>query len=205
MPDIARLLALVVGSYTVGGFVAAYYLVRWRTGTDIRAVGSGNAGARNAARVVGRAGFAVALILDAGKGALVTWTALQLGPHPLGSALAMLAVVAGHIWPAQLGFRGGKGAATSLGVMLVLDTMAALLAVGAGVILLAATRRFTPSGLAAVAIAPLAAGWTGNPALHLVALAGIAVLVLFAHRSNFRAPPIVADDPTMRARGASTR
>lgn len=205
MPDTARLLALVVGSYALGCFVAAYYLVRWRTGADLRDIGSGNAGARNAARVLGRAGFTTALILDAGKGALATWLALRLAPHPIGLALAMIAVVAGHIWPAQLRCRGGKGAATAIGVMLVFDPMVALLAGGVGVLVLAATRRFTVSGLAAIALAPFVAGWRGGgDSLQLAALAVIAALVLYAHRSNLLAQPSVADDPPMRARRAPT-
>lgn len=204
MPDTARLLALVVGSYALGCFVAAYYLVRWRTGADLRDIGSGNAGARNAARVIGRAGFTTALLLDAGKGTLVTWLASRLAPQPIGLALAMTAVVAGHIWPAQLRFRGGKGAATAIGVMLVFDPLAALLAAAAGLLVLAATRRFTVSGLAAIALAPFVAGWRGGDSLQLVALAVIAALVLYAHRSNLFGQPAVADDPTMRARSAPT-
>ena len=201
MSDTARVLCLVAGSYALGCFVAAYYLVRWRTGADLRDIGSGNAGARNAARVLGREGFVTALILDAGKGALATWIGLQVTPHPVAPAAAMVAVVAGHIWPAQLRFRGGKGAATALGVMLVFDPAAAAMAVAAGLLILGATRRFTVSGLAAVALAPLMASWTGNESVSLVALALIAALVVYAHRWNLLAPPAVGDDASVRAAG----
>ena len=204
MSETARLLAVVVGSYVLGCFAGAYYLVRWRIGADLRDIGSGNAGARNAGRVLGRAGFAAALTIDAGKGALATWVASRLAPDPLATALAMVAVIAGHLWPAQLRFRGGKGAATSLGVMLVLDPLAASLAAAAGLLILAVTRRFTISGLAAIAVAPIVASRTGNEPPTLVALAITAALVLYAHRSNLLARPDVTGDVPVRARSAPT-
>ena len=202
MPDTAVLLALVAGSYALGCIVGAYYLVRWRTGSDLRDVGSGNAGARNAARILGRAGFAGALAIDMGKGAVATWMSLRLGLQPVAVSVAMVAVVAGHIWPAQLGFRGGKGAATSLGVMLVFDSTVALLALAVGILALALTRRFTLSGLGAIALGPLIAAWRGHGAVSVAGLATIAVIVLYAHRSNLFARQSVGDDPHIRPRQA---
>ena len=178
--------AIVLGSYVLGTVVGAYYLVRWRTGRDLRSLGSGNAGARNAGRVLGRGGFAVTLLIDAGKGAVATWIGMQVGPQPLATILAMVAVIAGHIWPAQLRFRGGKGAATALGIMLVFDPIATgiLLLLGAAVLLV--TRQFTISGLAAVALTPVVAAWRGHTSLEIVALVIMAALIIYAHRSNLR-------------------
>jgi glycerol-3-phosphate acyltransferase PlsY len=198
------LVALVIGSYALGCVVGAYYLVRWRTGNDLREVGSGNAGARNASRVLGRTGFIASLLIDAGKGALATWIGLRVGTQPLAVVLAMMAVVIGHIWPAQLGFRGGKGAATALGIVLVFDWTVAVAPLAVGALMLIVTRRFTISGLVAIALSPVAAAWQGHGALEVSGLAIIAVMILYAHRSNMlpqhttrgEAPPVLHQEPT---------
>src|SRR4029079_15020497 len=102
----AMLVALaVLASYLIGGFCAAYYLVRVARSADIRTLGSGNAGARNAGRILGAPGFLLALLLDAAKGALAVLATARLVPGIGPATLALIAVVAGHIWPAQLAFR----------------------------------------------------------------------------------------------------
>lgn len=184
MADVSRLVAVFIGSYALGCIVGAYYLVRFQTGTDLRSTGSGNAGARNAGRVLGRTGFVISLLIDAGKGAAATWIGLRIAPAPLAGVLAMAAVVIGHVWPVQLGFRGGKGAATALGIMLVFDPTASVLLFAAGLLMLAMTRRFTISGLTAIALAPVAAAWRGHPALEVWGLAVVTVIIVYAHRSN---------------------
>src|SRR5262245_25796362 len=115
--------SLVLLSYALGCFSTGYYLVRWRTGTDIRTLGTGSAGARNAGRVLGRAGFILVFAGDALKGALAVWLAKQAGLPPWGVAAALVAVVLGHLFPLQLGGRGGKGAATAFGGVCVLNWM----------------------------------------------------------------------------------
>ena len=178
--------AIILGSYVLGSVVGAYYIVRWRTGRDLRSLGSGNAGARNAGRVLGRGGFAVTLLIDAGKGALATWIGMQVQPQPLATILAMVAVIVGHIWPAQLRFRGGKGAATALGIMIVFDPVATGVLLLLGAVVLLVTRQFTISGLAAIALTPVVAAWRGHTSTEIVALVIMAVLILYAHRSNLR-------------------
>jgi glycerol-3-phosphate acyltransferase PlsY len=102
-------------------------------------------------------------------------------PVEWGVWVAFIAVIAGHVWPVQLGFRGGKGAASALGAFLTADVMAAGLTLGVGLIVLAVTRRFTLSGLVALSVAPLSLlvldrGW------QAVVLATIGVtIVLLAH------------------------
>ncbi len=170
-----------LGSYAAGCLVGAYYLVRWRTGKDLRALGSGNPGATNAGRVLGRSGFALALLVDAGKGSVVTASARALGAGSALLGVAMVAVVAGHVWPAQLGFRGGKGAATALGLLAVYDLrVAAVLLVCLG-LLYAVTRRLDASGLPTLGLAPFAAGMLGKDAAAVTALAAVAAIVYWAH------------------------
>ena len=186
MPHGLHLAVLALGCYLLGCLVGAYYLVRWRTGRDLRSLGSGNAGARNAGRVLGRAAFAASLIVDAGKGALATWLGMQMDPQPLSTIIAMTAVIVGHIWPAQLRFRGGKGAATALGIMLVFDPMATAMLLAGGIVVLLVTRRFTISGLAAIVATPFVAAARDHSVLEIASLAVMAVLIVYAHRSNLR-------------------
>jgi glycerol-3-phosphate acyltransferase PlsY len=116
----------VLGAYLLGCFATGYYLVRARTGKDIREIESGSTGARNVGRVLGKPGFVLTVFGDFGKGALAVWGAWEWTNNHHLAAVAMLAVVAGQIWPAQLRFRGGKGVAASLGALLVFDYRMAL-------------------------------------------------------------------------------
>src|ERR1051326_4572526 len=118
---------IAVGAYLLGCFATGYYLVRLRTGQDIRELGSGNVGATNVGRALGTRGFVLTFLGDAAKGALAVSLA-RLLPGPLWLAdVAMIAVVAGHIWPIPLRGRGGKGGATTLGALAVLDVSLTLL------------------------------------------------------------------------------
>src|SRR6185436_16701178 len=88
----SRSASIVLGAYALGCVIGAYYLVRIRTGQDLRSLGSGNAGATNAGRLLGRSAFITALLIDAGKGALVVLGARALGASGLVVALAIVAV-----------------------------------------------------------------------------------------------------------------
>jgi len=115
-----RVLQLAFGialSYAVGTWVAGYYLTRWRIGKDIRDLGSGSAGARNTARVLGRTFGVIAFAWDFAKGTLAVLLATYLFADDLVPGVAAVAVVLGHVWPAQLGFRGGKGVAPAAGAL----------------------------------------------------------------------------------------
>jgi glycerol-3-phosphate acyltransferase PlsY len=177
---------LVLASYLLGCFTAAYYLVRLRTGQDIRVLGSGTVGARNAGRVLGRAGFVAAFTIDVAKGALAVGAASALGAAPWTVMLAAVAVVAGHIWPAQLRFHGGKGLATALGAMIVYDYSVVVVVVILGLLMYAVLRKVTLSLLAALALSPLALIGLGWPAVTALGLLALAALILSAHRHNLR-------------------
>jgi glycerol-3-phosphate acyltransferase PlsY len=179
-------LAGVLASYLLGCFTTGYYLVRWRTGQDVRMQGSGAAGATNVSRLLGRSGFVVTFLGDFAKGALALGLARQAGYRPMALVLVMLAVVAGHNWPVQLGFRGGKGIATSLGAMLMWDRRVALGIGGIFLVVFAGLRQFMLSGLLAYVGAPVI-GLILK--LGLVNIAGIIILsieVLVAHHQNLR-------------------
>jgi glycerol-3-phosphate acyltransferase PlsY len=171
-------------AYLLGCFTAGYYLVRLLADKDIREIGSGSVGARNVSRVLGKTGFFLTLFCDLGKGALAVWTARYFTGDDRLAALAMLAVVAGHIWPMQLRFQGGKGMATSLGALLVYDPQ---LAVTFGVLfvcLMASMRRVVLPSLIALAFLPLAGLLLGHTHTKIVLLSVLAGLVVIAHRKN---------------------
>jgi glycerol-3-phosphate acyltransferase PlsY len=173
---------VLIGAYAAGCVVGAWYLVRLRTGQDLRALGSGNAGATNAGRVLGRGGFALALLIDAGKGAAVTIGVRALGGSAIVLAAAMVAVVTGHVWPVQLGFRGGKGAATALGLLAVYDFKVAAILLACLVVLLALTRRLDAGGLSTLGIAPFVAAFYGP---EMAVAGGLAVVVGFVFWAHF--------------------
>jgi glycerol-3-phosphate acyltransferase PlsY len=104
--------------YLVGCLNAGYYYVRIFHGKDLRLLGTGTAGARNAGRVFGPWTFFLVFWVDCAKGAALTALGLRFGLDY--AAVAAVAVVAGHIWPMQLQFQGGKGVASALGAMLLL-------------------------------------------------------------------------------------
>ncbi|HTL55582.1 MAG TPA: glycerol-3-phosphate acyltransferase [Candidatus Limnocylindrales bacterium] len=185
--------ASIIGlfAYLLGCFTTGYYLVRWRTGEDIRQIGSGSVGARNVSRILGWPGFVLTVLGDAGKGALGIWGARHFTTDDRVVALAMLAVVTGHIWPAQLRLRGGKGMATSLGALFIFDFHLALafgVLFGIGVALM---RKTVLPGLFAFACLPFVAAYLGyDPARpahdpgKVLAISILTSLVLVAHRRN---------------------
>lgn len=182
-----RDLVAILIAYALGCFTTAYYLVRWLRGQDIRELGSGNVGGRNAGRVLGPFGFIAVVVVDVLKGYLAIVVARALGAHQWAIIAALLAVVAGHIWPAPLGLRGGKGAATLVGALAAYQFVAALLLAGLFVLLFAITRSFTLGGLLAIAITPVALLLIGQPLIVVGAVLAASVIVLIAHRANIRA------------------
>jgi glycerol-3-phosphate acyltransferase PlsY len=174
-------------SYLLGCFAAGYYLVRMRLGEDIRELGSGSVGARNVGRVLGKTGFLLTLMFDFSKGAFAVWAARHFTTPPDDRliALAMVSVIAGHIWPLQLRFRGGKGMATSLGAMAIYDPYLALTFVILFFCAFVLLWRTVLPGLFAFACLPLACLLLDHSPAKVILVSLSAGLVLLAHRKNF--------------------
>ena len=179
-------------AYLLGCFNTGYYLVRMMTGQDIRTLASGGSGSRNVGRLLGTKGFVLTLIGDAGKGAAAVWLGRYLALEPWQLFAVLLAVTAGHIWPAQLGFRGGKGFATLAGGLALLEPTLLLSGFLLSVVFLLVLRSMTKSGLLALACSPVIMAieqsrngrpWL-SPELFIYCL--LVVTVLYAHRSNIR-------------------
>jgi glycerol-3-phosphate acyltransferase PlsY len=171
-------------AYVLGCFTAGYYLVRLLAEEDIREIGSGSVGARNVSRVLGKPGFFLTVLFDFGKGVLAVVSARHFTTNDYLVALAMIAVVAGHIWPAQLRFHGGKGMATSLGALLVYDPQLALTFTILFLGLLVIFRRTVLPALAAFTCLPLAAVMLDRESTKVVLISVLAGLVLVGHRKN---------------------
>ena len=181
-----RDLLVLAACYSIGCCTAGYYWVRWRTGLDLRLVGSGTLGARNVARVAGPSGFAVTLLIDGLKGALAVRLAHYFVVPPEIIVASIVAVVVGHNWPLQLRFHGGKGIATSFGALLVYDSVIVLVLLGLFIPLWALIRNFTLAGLLAFALSPLILFLYGSANEAIAAISFIAIVVLISHRRNIR-------------------
>jgi acyl-phosphate glycerol 3-phosphate acyltransferase len=134
-------LSLLLFAYGLGCLNAGYYLLRWRDGRDIRQLGSGNAGARNVGRVLGRKGFVLVFALDAAKGVVAVTAAHQWAPEV--AALSAVVVTLGHVYPAQLSLRGGKGVATAIGALAALVSGSRPIDTTLAALILAALLTFT--------------------------------------------------------------
>ncbi len=173
-------------AYLLGGVCVGYYLVRLKTGLDIRGQGSGGVGARNVGRVLGKSGFVITLLGDALKGVAAVLLARKFEIAAPVVSLVLVAVIAGHVWPLPLGFRGGRGIATAIGSYLAYDHTIALMLLGLTAVLMVFRRGFILSGLAAFLILPLLADALDFPGHVVAALAGASAIILFAHRERIR-------------------
>jgi len=153
-------------------------------GVDIRRSGSGNIGATNVLRSLGRGPAVATLLADIGKGYLGAWVGGLAGPGPRWAALAAVVVVVGNCWPVFLGFRGGKGVATGLGAFLRVTPWALLPAAVVWIALVASFRLVSLASLCAVAGLPLAVLVLGYPRSLAAAAAAVAVIVSARHRDN---------------------
>ena len=132
-------LAIIVG-YLLGSIPFAYIVARLVKGVDIRRVGGGNVGAFNAMREIGTVPGLGVLVLDMGKGLLAVAVARWLGVPQFFVFMVGFAAVAGHRWPIFLNFRGGKGAATTLGVLSALSPREFAISLAVIVIVMVSTR-----------------------------------------------------------------
>jgi len=180
--DSATILALVAG-YLLGSIPFGLLLTRWTGKGDIREIGSGNIGATNVLRTGSKGLAAATLLLDAAKGAGAVLLAQQLWPDAVNFAAA--GALIGHLYPAWLRFKGGKGVATMLGILVPLFWQAALVYVVIWVGLLLILRISSVAGMTAAASAPVTAAILNEQALFPMLL-GFAVLVIWKHRENIR-------------------
>ncbi len=173
-------LAIIIG-YLLGSVPTAYIAGRILKGRDIRQLGDKNSGAANAFRELGRNVGVIVGFIDAGKGALAVFVAQASHMSPTVVLLTGVTAVIGHNWPVFIGFRGGRGVSTSIGVLLMTVTWPMLVLAGPALAVLFWRKNTTPA--CAVLFAPLSlvGWWLGTPAPLIIYSIGLPVLVGLTH------------------------
>ena len=170
-----------VTAYLLGSIPFGLLVARFGGKGDIRDIGSGNIGATNVLRTGSKKLAALTLLLDVAKGTVAVLVAQRFWPD--GTLAAAAGAMIGHLYPLWLGFKGGKGVATLLGVLIPLLPLAALIYALVWIGLLLVARISSLAGMSAAASAPLTAFIAGEQEL-LPMLIGLALLVIWRHRDN---------------------
>jgi len=178
--------ALVVVSYLFGSFSSAIVVSRLMGLPDPRGEGSGNPGATNVLRYGGKQAGALTLLGDILKGTLPLVLARLLGAGPGGLALVGLAAFLGHLFPVFFGFKGGKGVATALGVLLGWHWLMLIVAGAIWLAMALITRISSLSALTAFALAPVYVYWLSASAALTGATVVMSAIIFWRHRTNIR-------------------
>lgn len=176
---------LVFGAYLVGAIPSGYVLGKL-AGVDVRAAGSGNVGATNVARVVGKRQGLLTLVIDVAKGVLPVVVGRRLNLPELAIVCAGVAAFMGHLYPIYLRFKGGKGVATALGVFLALAPLATLVLIVIFAVVMGSSRIVSLSSIAAAAAAPLALWLLGYAAILTGMAMFVALMIVWRHRGNIQ-------------------
>lgn len=174
-------------AYLLGSISFSYLIARWVKGVDIREHGSGNAGATNTLRVLGKGPAILVLLLDAFKGLIAVYLGyLLIGDQPWMLAICGMLAIIGHNWPIFLRFRGGKGVATTIGVVIALFFYAGLISGVIAIILIVITRFVSLGSLVFTASLPfvLLAFQNYYPPAYLWLSVAMALLAIIRHRKN---------------------
>jgi glycerol-3-phosphate acyltransferase PlsY len=173
----------IILAYLLGSLPVGVLLSRLK-GQDPRMVGSGNIGATNVMRTAGKALGAATLIGDILKGFLPTWLAMRFGlPGPMVAAIG-LAAFAGHLFPIYLGFKGGKGIATALGVFLAFSWLAVLIDIAVFAVVLYRWRYVSLGSLVCTALMPFLLLVLGAHRPYVALSVVMAFLIFIKHRAN---------------------
>lgn len=178
------LLAVAAAGYLLGSLPTGLLVVRALTGTDIRTLGSGNIGTVNVYRVAGLGASALVLAVDMLKGAAAVLLARAWGQAETAQVTAGLAAIAGHNWSLFLRFRGGKGIATSFGVLLAISPLVGLVAAAVWGAVVGISQYASLGSLLGVASVPLLMWWRREPLPHLVFGIITVAFAVYRHRAN---------------------
>jgi len=178
---------LVVAGYLLGSVPAGYLVVWWKKGIDIRNFGSGNIGATNVGRVLGRKWSVAVAAFDMVKGGIILIAGMASGvTDPLILGLSGFAAVLGHDYPIWLSFKGGKGISTSYGVVFVLNPIAAL---GAGALWYATlklSRYVSLASMVSLWSMPVFMVLLAAPVAYVVSCVALAALAVWRHSGNIK-------------------
>lgn len=181
---------IVLISYLLGNISTSYIVAKRLTGQDIRTQGSGNAGSTNVLRTLGKKAGAITFIGDVLKGMLAVFIA-KLIANILGADqvvagyLSVFGVVSGHNWPAFLGFRGGKGVATSLGSMLAVNPIMALTCFAIFGVIVYFTKYVSLGSIVGISMSPIIMLINKNQ-LGFYAALFLSISAIYTHRENIK-------------------
>lgn len=179
--------ALILFSYLAGGIPTGYLVVKRLYGYDIRTRGSGNPGTANVYRNAGALPGAITLLVDALKGFIPVYLGMQFYPGLRGLAIALgAAAIVGHNWMPFLGFKGGKGVATSAGVFTALLPLPMMITAGAFLLAVKISGHISVGSMTGAIVLPLATLLYRGPHAFTAAAAGAGAMILIKHVSNLK-------------------
>ena len=174
----------LVAAYLIGAIPVGYVVARLRGGVDIRAAGSGNIGATNVLRTLGKGPAIATLLGDIVKGFAAVSVARAADPSPAWAAAGAVLAIVGNCWPVFLRFRGGKGVATGFGAFLALAPWATAPAALVWVLVVATVRYVSLGSVMAVLCLPLGVAALGYPRAFAAAAVAAAIIIIYRHREN---------------------
>ena len=181
---------VIIIAYLLGNISTSYIIAKKMIGVDIRTQGSGNAGSTNVLRTLGKKAGAMTFVGDLLKGVLAVIIAKLIASVTgvdvaIAGYLGVIGVVSGHNWPAFLGFRGGKGVATSLGSMIAINPILALSCFAIFLIIVAITKYVSLGAVVSISLSPIMMILTKNNK-GLLATLFLTVSVIYTHRENIK-------------------
>jgi len=176
----------IVVSYLVGSIPTGIIISRLMGKGDPRKAGSGNIGATNVGRTSGKLAGVLTLLGDVVKGALPVFVAYQLAPESLLMSLVGLAAFLGHLFPIYLGFKGGKGVATGLGVMVVICPLATLLSAIVFAAVAYFKRYVSLASMISAAMLPVFMSFLPRGKNYVGMGVVVAVLIIYKHKDNIK-------------------
>lgn len=175
---------IVLMCYLIGNISFSFLLTKVMLKKDIREYGSGNAGTTNVLRVLGKRYAVMVLVGDVLKGVLVILVGRLFELSEVTIILCGLAVILGHNWPALLGFRGGKGIATSIGVFMTFDPVVALICVLIGVVIIILSKYVSLGSVIGMGIFPLVVISLSRSFEEFLFAFCVSLISIYKHRAN---------------------
>ncbi len=190
MHDAVPALLIALGAYLIGSLSFAVIVAKLMGLPDPRSFGSGNPGATNMLRTGKKTAALLTLLGDLAKGWLAVWLAgmvgAQFGIQILATHLAALAVFLGHLFPVFFGFKGGKGVATALGILLALNPWLGLATLAVWASVFAMTRLSSLAALTASVSAPILGAYFTDSRVTILTLCILTALLIWRHRGNIK-------------------
>lgn len=181
---------IIIIAYLLGNISTSYIVAKRLAGVDIRTQGSGNAGSTNVLRTLGKKAGAMTFVGDLLKGIIAVLLSQLIAEFTgldvvTARYIAVIGVVCGHNWPALLGFRGGKGVATSFGAMIAVDPIIALICFAIFLIVVSVTKYVSLGSVVGISMSPIIMMLVQNKKGVLVTLF-LAALIIYTHRENIK-------------------